>query len=49
MRKQEDLIIISNPFYPGPFMRGFLEPYLDVKLELVETKGQENIALRILK
>ena len=49
IKKQGDLIIISNPFYPGSFMRGYLESYLDLKLELVETKGQENIALRILK
>ena len=49
IRKQGNLIIISNPFYPSPFIRGYLESYLNTKLELVETKGQENIALRIME
>jgi len=47
MRKQGDLVIISNPFFPGPFIRGYLESFLGLKLEPVETKVQENIALRI--
>jgi hypothetical protein len=45
---KDDLIIIGSPFYPPPFIRGYLESLLGVKLEVVETDIKENVALRIL-
>ena len=44
----DNLIVIGSPFYPAPFIRGYLESLLDVKLEAVETNVKENVALRIL-
>jgi hypothetical protein len=43
----EDLIVIGSPFYPAPFIRGYLESLLKVKMEVVETTSKENVALRI--
>jgi hypothetical protein len=44
----DDLIVIGSPFYPAPFMRGYLESLLKVKLEVVEELvSKENVALRI--
>jgi len=43
----DDLIVISSPFYPAPFIRGYLESLLKVKMEVVETTSKENVALRI--
>ncbi len=47
VRIQNDMIIIGSPFYPAPFIRGYLESLLKVELELVETSAKENVALRI--
>lgn len=41
------LIVLGSPFYPGPFIRGYLESLLNVKLEVVETTSKENVALRV--
>lgn len=42
----DDLIVIGGPFYPAPFIRGYLESLFKIKLELVETNVKENVALR---
>jgi hypothetical protein len=42
-----DLIVVGSPFYPAPFIRGYLESLLNVNLEVVETNVKENVALRI--
>jgi hypothetical protein len=42
----DDLIVIGGPFYPAPFIRGYLESLFKTKLELVETNVKENVALR---
>ncbi|MHA1948546.1 MAG: ribbon-helix-helix domain-containing protein [Candidatus Thorarchaeota archaeon] len=44
----DDLIVIGSPFYPAPFIRGYLESLLSVKLEVVDTNVKENVALRIV-
>ncbi|MFW9975369.1 MAG: ribbon-helix-helix domain-containing protein [Candidatus Thorarchaeota archaeon] len=44
----DDLIVIGSPFYPAPFIRGYLESLLKVKLDVVETTSKENVALRII-
>jgi len=44
----DDLIVIGSPFYPAPFIRGYLESLLNVNLEVVETNVKENVALRII-
>ncbi len=45
----DDLIVIGSPFYPAPFIQGYLEAALKVELELVDTALKENVALRIVK
>jgi hypothetical protein len=45
---KDNLIVIGSPFYPAPFIRGYFESLLGVKLEVVETSVKENVALRIL-
>ena len=42
----DDLIVIGGPFYPAPFIRGYLESLFKTKLELVETNLKENVALK---
>jgi len=44
---EKDLVVIGSPFYPAPFIRGYLESLLKVKMEVVETTSKENVALRI--
>jgi Arc/MetJ-type ribon-helix-helix transcriptional regulator len=46
---ESGLIVIGSPFYPAPFIRGYLEALLKVKLEVVETNVKENVALQIVK
>ncbi len=46
---EHGLIVIGGPFYPAPFIRGYLESLLKVKLEVVETSVKENVALQIVK
>jgi hypothetical protein len=46
---EQGLIVISSPFYPSSFIRGYLESLLKVKLSVVETNVKENVALQILK
>ena len=43
----QGLIVLGSPFYPAPFIRGYLESLLKVNLEVVETTTKENVALRI--
>jgi Arc/MetJ-type ribon-helix-helix transcriptional regulator len=43
------LIVVGSPFYPAPFIRGYFESLLKVKLEVVETNVKENVALQIVK
>lgn len=45
----DDLIVIGSPFYPAPFIQGYLEALLKVDLKLVDTALKENVALRIAK
>jgi len=45
----QGLIVVGSPFYPAPFIRGYLESLLKVKLEVVETNVKENVALQIVK
>jgi len=42
-----DMIVVGSPFYPAPFMKGYLETLLKVKLELVETNVKETVAFKI--
>jgi len=46
---ESGLIIIGTPFYPAPFIRGYLESLLKVTLDVVETNVKENVALQIAK
>lgn len=46
---ESGLIVVGSPFYPAPFIRGYLESLLKVKLEVVETNVKENVALQIVK
>ena len=48
IRLQEDKIVIGSPFYPGAFLRGYLESLLDTKLEIIETNVKETVALKII-
>ncbi|MHA1770074.1 MAG: ribbon-helix-helix domain-containing protein [Candidatus Thorarchaeota archaeon] len=43
----DDLIVIGSPFYPAPFIRGYLESLLKIKLERVTTSTKDTVALRI--
>ncbi len=45
---RDRLIVIGSPFYPAPFMRGYLESLLKKKLEIVATSTKDTVALRIL-
>jgi hypothetical protein len=45
----QGLIVISSPFYPASFIRGYLESLLKVNLKVVETNVKENVALQIIK
>lgn len=40
-------IVVGSPFYPAPFIRGYLESLLKVKLELVEDTSKDKVALRV--
>ena len=44
---EKGLIVFGSPFYPSPFIRGYLESLLKVKLEVVETTSKENVAYRV--
>jgi Arc/MetJ-type ribon-helix-helix transcriptional regulator len=46
---EQGLIVIGSPFYPAPFIRGYLESLLKVNLEVVETNVKENVALQIIE
>ncbi|MGY5871389.1 MAG: ribbon-helix-helix domain-containing protein [Candidatus Thorarchaeota archaeon] len=46
---EQGLVVIGSPFYPAPFIRGYLESLLKVKLEVVETNVKENVALQIVE
>ena len=48
IRLQNNLLVISGPFYPPQFLRGYLESLMDCKIEIVETSVKENVALRIM-
>ncbi|TFG06424.1 ribbon-helix-helix protein, CopG family [Candidatus Thorarchaeota archaeon] len=43
----DDKIVIGSPFYPAPFLHGYLSSLLKLDLELVETHAKENVALRM--
>lgn len=45
--ERDDMIVVGSPFYPAPFIRGYLESLLRKKIELVETMSKDNVALRI--
>ncbi len=47
IKLDNDLIVIGSPFYPGPFIRGYLEELMNVQLEIVETNVKETVVLRI--
>jgi Arc/MetJ-type ribon-helix-helix transcriptional regulator len=46
-RVQDNLVVISGPFYPAHFLRGYFESLLGGAVEIVETNVKENVALRI--
>ena len=46
---ESGLIVIGTPFYPAPFIRGYLESLLKITLDVVETNVKENVALQIAK
>jgi len=46
---EQGLIVIGSPFYPAPFIRGYLESLLKVTLEVVQTNVKENVALQVVK
>ena len=46
---EHGLIVLGSPFYPAPFIRGYLESLLKVKLEVVETSVKENVALQVVR
>ncbi|TFG34323.1 ribbon-helix-helix protein, CopG family [Candidatus Thorarchaeota archaeon] len=43
------LIVIEGPFYPAPFIKGYIESLLKVKLDVVETNVKENVAFQVVK
>ena len=45
----QGLIVISSPFYPSSFIRGYLEELLKIQLKVVETNVKENVAFQIIK
>lgn len=45
---RDDLIVIASPYYPAPFIQGYMEALLKVKMELVDTAVKENVALRVI-
>jgi len=45
----DDLIVVGSPFYPAPFIKGYLESLLRVQLDVVETNTKDNAAFRIVK
>lgn len=45
----DDLIVFGSPFYPAPFIKGYLESLLRVNLDVVQTSVKENAAFRIAK
>ncbi len=47
--KKSGLIVIESPFYPAPFIKGYLESLLKVNLEIVEIDVKENVAFQISK
>lgn len=49
IKLQDDLIVIGSPFYPPPFIRGYLEGLMGINMEIVETNVKENVVLRIVK
>ena len=44
---RDDLIVISSPFYPAPFIQGYLESLLGRKLESVSTSTKDTVVLRL--
>ena len=44
--QDDDLLVITSPFYPASFIQGYLEALLKVKLDLVETAVKDTVALR---
>lgn len=47
--EKNDLIVIGSPFYPAPYIQGYLESLLGLGIELEETSSKETVALRIKK
>lgn len=45
----QGLFVISSPFYPAPFIRGYLESLLKLNFDVVATNVKENVALKIVK
>ncbi len=45
--QNDNILVISGPFYPPQFLRGYLESLMDCKIEIIETSVKENVALRI--
>ncbi|RLI55670.1 MAG: hypothetical protein DRO87_06095 [Candidatus Thorarchaeota archaeon] len=45
--EKNDLIVIGSPFYPAPYIQGYLESLLGTKINLEETSAKETVALRI--
>ena len=47
--KKTGLIVIESPFYPSPFIRGYLESLLRVQLDVIEIDVKENVAFQVRK
>ena len=43
-----DLIVIGSPFYPAPFIRGFLESLLGKKMQIESVSTKDTVALRLV-
>ena len=46
--RDRNLIVIGSPFYPGSYLKGFLESLLGIELDLMETNVKETVALKIV-
>ncbi len=45
---KDEHILIGSPFYPVPFLQGFLESLMKITLEPLETHAKDNAAFRIV-
>lgn len=46
-RVEDDLVVISGPFYPAHFLKGYFESLLGGTVEIEPTNVKENVALKL--